>query len=67
MQVELKPCPFCGETERLSVTHPFDEDDETALVDCDRCNAQGPYYGGSDSTSPEEAIAGWNRRVGDTQ
>jgi Lar family restriction alleviation protein len=56
----LKPCPFCGNRSGLE---PFPLDDEQYAVCCPRCNAQGGYYGGNDSTSPSEAVAVWNQRA----
>lgn len=58
----LEPCPFCGTNDRLRIYNPFDDDSETEVVTCDQCNAEGPYYGCSDSTSETEAIELWNRR-----
>jgi len=54
---DLLPCPFCNGKAYLA-----DLGDETSAVACENCNAQGGYYGGSDSTSPLEAAKMWNRR-----
>ena len=59
----LLPCPFCGNNDKLRIYVPFAEDKETSVVTCDQCNAEGPYFGGSDSQSEDEAIAAWNRRA----
>ena len=60
---ELKPCPFCGSAD----VDVCNLDEETSVVACDNCNANGGYFGGSDSTSPTEAIAAWNTRPSDWQ
>jgi Lar family restriction alleviation protein len=60
-QSELKACPFCGSRDVKVV--PLDE--ETFVVDCQGCNATGGYYGGDDSTGPEEAAELWNARAED--
>lgn len=56
---ELKPCPFCG-----SPSISFRElESETIVATCDTCNADGPYWGGEDSQSEQDAINQWNTRV----
>lgn len=59
---DMLPCPFCGGT-NLHIRAPFEDDAETMVVDCDDCNATGPYYGGSDSTQHHEAMTLWNARA----
>ena len=54
-----KPCPFCGNDDPI-----IDEiDTETSIVRCYNCLAEGPYYGDTDSTSPDDAVKLWNSRV----
>lgn len=55
----LAPCPFCGGTNLTLREH----DSEWFVVACKHCNAEGGYNGGSDSTTPDEARAAWNRRA----
>ncbi len=56
--IKLLLCPFCG-SDNLQI----DEiDEETAIVECNGCNASGGYYYEPDSTSPEEAAELWNKR-----
>lgn len=56
---ELKPCPFCGERERL---RPFRFMQVAATnrqyVICVACETHGPVGDGE-----EAAIAAWNRRA----
>lgn len=55
--IDLKPCPFCGSSD----VSEFDLDEETTVISCNGCNAQGGYYL-EDCTQPEEAAEFWNRR-----
>ncbi len=59
MAETLKPCPFCG-SEKLTVS---DYGEEVSCVTCKDCLAEGGHWGDSDSTSPDEAIALWNKRA----
>lgn len=59
MEQELKPCPFCGGN-NLGFSEIFDE---TEVVHCHSCNAEGPFWGGNDSQSKQEATDKWNTRV----
>lgn len=61
MAVELLPCPFCGADAAYISAREID--DECFVISCDKCNAEGPYYGGNDSTQPEEARKLWNTRA----
>lgn len=54
---DLKSCPFCGG--EGEIYHP---NDEVSVITCKSCNAEGGYYGGLDSTSPEDARKFWNTR-----
>jgi Lar family restriction alleviation protein len=63
-QVEvLLPCPFCNSSD-LIFFDPFEGDSETERVLCRGCNAEGPFYGGTDSTDQREGAMLWNRRAG---
>ena len=53
---ELKPCPFCGGVEKLSVCGWADQ----YWVSCDNCETEGPS-----GETPPEAIEAWNRRAED--
>ena len=58
---EMKPCPFCGESEGLAVEVCGD-----AWVKCMRCLATGPYLCRiTEDRTEEGAVAAWNRRGGD--
>lgn len=52
MSENMKPCPWCGQTDRLEVK---------ARVICTRCGILGPQYG----YTQELAIDHWNRRAHD--
>ena len=56
-KLELKPCPFCGEKEKIG----FDfYDDDSVCIECWGCLAHGTLA--SDKTT---AIEAWNRRAND--
>jgi len=55
MDIDLKPCPFCGATETTILNGPVEDD--WCAVSCDKCYAAGPH----NYTDPH-AIAAWNRR-----
>lgn len=56
----LKPCPFCGGIEGLSV-----DGSAAHYVYCNGCDAAGPV--GTSDQSKDAAIAAWNRRAGDNE
>lgn len=71
MQVELKPCPFCGYPAALE--HGSDHHGEWFNLGCSRhwgvtdtpCVGARLFY--TEIDTPEaEAIAKWNTRVGDS-
>ncbi len=51
--MNLKPCPFCGDTE-TRVSNP---DSTEIWVSCNKCNAAGPV-----DITPQLAEKKWNRR-----
>ena len=51
--MEMKPCPFCGESEFLK---PVDYNGRYS-VECEHCSAGGPM-----ERTEEEAVAKWNER-----
>ena len=62
MEIELKPCPFCG-GEADVICHKFKamDDSDTYEVRCRRCYSRTqPFY-----PSQEWAAKSWNRRVRD--
>lgn len=52
------PCPFCGETERLSVGVIATRQGDNVFVECNRCGCRGPTEGGDPNATPD-----WNRRA----
>ena len=57
----LLPCPFCGHKEpyRHTLVCGGCDSQEEGVIRCGGCGAQGP----SGTSSWEEIIDGWNRRV----
>ena len=55
VDLELKPCPFCGESEKLSLLEH--EKTQQFAVKCDRCFAIG-----SMADSRDVAVLAWNSR-----
>lgn len=51
MSNELKPCPFCGNTDEDNFSIP-----DLERVSCDVCGAVGPFDGA-------DPIAAWNKRA----
>lgn len=60
-EAKLKPCPFCGKTNKLDIDH-LSKNDEVAddwCVECDRCRfSQHAVH-----MTKQDAIAAWNTRV----
>ena len=66
MQVELKPCPFCGGEAGTGTQH--DPDGDFAFVNCTECMASTNVLLGQQWRFTEaEAIAAWNTRAGDSK
>ena len=71
MEENLKPCPFCGESELFAVKAKQHEDryDDapkwTATVTCCRCLAEACNHGfdWTEDEAIEKAIKAWNRRA----
>ena len=76
MEVELKPCPFCGNT-KLKIAskhhgHHYYEGTHSASVRCSKCHARGPtvsckvdkenrrYACGADTETKLKAAELWN-------
>lgn len=60
MDVELKPCPFCGGKAKLM--HYKIKSDDWWYVACEACEvALDPLYFGEQDK--EQAIERWNKRV----
>jgi Lar family restriction alleviation protein len=67
--VSLKPCPFCGSTEKDSVDPDADIPcvalhswpHATYCVQCESCNCSGPL-----TKTPESAVEAWNKRAKET-
>jgi Lar family restriction alleviation protein len=56
MEPQLDPCPFCGQTDKLTLDNLVDSDDY--CVECDRCQiSQHACF------TRDAAIAAWNKRV----
>ena len=71
MQTELKPCPFCGNSETPMVVRDLlpDNDDITFRwrVICSMFNGDGCGAQTSVRISREKAIKAWNRRANDAE
>ena len=60
MDIDLKPCPFCGFDEARIITIR-----DGRMVNCHNCHASGPaYYHGVQGISATPALAAgkWNQR-----
>ena len=59
VEPELKPCPFCGEKDDLTVMRLG-----ASFVRCLSCDAAGPIaYAHSEKTAEHRAIELWNHRA----
>lgn len=67
--IELKPCPFCGEKKFLEVSATERKDRPkcifTARVACLICHGQASNHGfdWTEEEAKEKAIKAWNKRV----
>ena len=59
---ELKPCPFCGEAEHITVCN-VSCDKKAYNVICEKCRSSTGTYGTFSDNGKEQAIAAWNKRV----
>ena len=61
MMTELKPCPFCGKSDRLTVHRRKSRhyEEPLAAIKCERCGIRGRYQ-----LKEERAIEAWNTRDG---
>ena len=63
---ELKPCPWCGKTDKLrfcSYLVSDDPDKWRGFIECTECGAAGPVA----TINYHVAVAIWNRRAEDEQ
>lgn len=74
MKVELKPCPFCGEDDKVYFTHSTIDGDRYSSAPVVGCSACGFYKEGClcCSSSKEDTelsdiilINWWNKRAGE--
>ena len=70
MQTDLKPCPFCGRTDKLVFYETVQEFDDCKIHQYTiYCDASGDKTGCGASCgyqrTKEEAIEAWNRRADD--
>lgn len=71
MSVELKPCPFCGNQDRLKFSFSFKKDRKVRLgihfdlceLKCCGCSARMVQAGPGRERAEENAISMWNRRA----
>ncbi|MBQ3478177.1 MAG: Lar family restriction alleviation protein [Clostridia bacterium] len=58
----LKPCPFCGETQFIDIYGIYDQngDEIGSHITCGGCMA---HFRVEDAVNRDEVIAGWNRRA----
>lgn len=57
-KIELKPCPFCGESEYVTIQKMLTR--EYWYVHCGNCRCRTAQY-----LDRQEAIEAWNRRADD--
>ena len=61
--MKLKPCPFCGETDKLELTEVYGENNDPRsdfnppwfAVECWNCGARGPL-----GDTEAQRVKGWN-------
>lgn len=63
--VNLKPCPFCGDSENVKKRYMFAEHGIVTLIQCFHCGAQ--YTKIDAGVCEEDVINGWNRRVNEAR
>ena len=73
MEIELKPCPFCGGVVELDARKGYEERQEyygkaCLSIECMDCGAQVTAYNHTDGPLPYETMAAaaaekWNRRA----
>lgn len=61
MDIDLRPCPFCG-GRNLTIARASDGRITTVAVVCMECAATGPKAKGNDSLAHVSGV--WNRRRG---
>jgi len=59
--MELKPCPFCGESIEIDF---FDSNDCTTCIRCENCGAMGPWVNTGIDRARLAAQREWNKRKG---
>lgn len=62
-KVELLPCPFCGEVDRLIDRGVGDEDGGYFEISCPNCNGARACFVGIHSDDRETAVRQWNTRA----
>lgn len=61
VEIELVPCPFCGEADDLKATRV---DDRRTSIECLKCGAIGPcVMGDADDEIEHIAAKEWNERT----
>lgn len=59
MNIELKPCPFCGNKATITYKQVL----EAYICECSNNDCPASYMIGNIYDTMEEAIEVWNRRV----
>ena len=57
IDIELAPCPFCGEEDRVELGRDYTQVDGDYMVFCLECAAQGPH-----DLNETQAVMKWNAR-----